>query len=175
MATPRNKSPSDLPDPKRSASSTIVVNPVPAPVTMLKVTGDGKMKVNFSAVADSFTPREAGDVEATLIGHTINAASATSGNPTVKLDWSENDSPNRHIFKTYSLQPKALWSLKRDLIRMGASVEAMNDEDADLDDILLTLYGNSCTIIFGDPRPYTDKEGQEKLGDNFKEVADPSK
>lgn len=130
------------------------------------------MKVDFSAVASSYEPRAKGEYEGTLIGHKLNAASATSGQPTVTLDWSENDSPNRHMFKTYSLQPVALWSLKRDLIRIGADVEAMNSPDADLDVIITGLYGYVSTLVFGDPRPGTDKEGKPRLFDNFLYVKD---
>lgn len=133
------------------------------------------MKINFSAVATDFQPHEAGEVEGTLISHKSSAASQSSGQPTVTLEWSENDSPNKRIWRTYSLQPKALWSLKRDLIRIGASVEDMNSEEADLDDIITGLYGYVSTIKFGDPRPYKDKEGVDKLGDNFVEVVDPTK
>lgn len=134
-----------------------------------------RMKINFSAVATDFQPHEAGDVEGTLISHKSSAASQASGQPTVTLEWSENDSPNKRIWRTYSLQPKALWSLKRDLIRIGASVEDMNSEEADLDDIITGLYGYVSTIKFGDPRPYKDKDGNDKLGDNMLEVVDPSK
>lgn len=131
------------------------------------------MKVDFSAVADSFEPRKAGEVQGTLIKHEINPASASSGQPTLKLEWSEDESPNRRIFRTYSLQPKALWSVKRDLIRMGADVAEMNSPTADLDAICESLYGVSSTLVFGDPRPGKDKDGNDRLYDNMTEVRKP--
>lgn len=135
---------------------------------------DNKMKVDFSAVADSFEPRKAGEVQGTLIKHEINPASASSGQPTLRLEWSEDESPNRRIFRTYSLQPKALWSVKRDLIRMGADVAEMNSPAADLDAICESLYGTSSTLVFGDPRPGKDtKTGEDRLYDNFVEVKKP--
>lgn len=137
------------------------------------------MKVNFSAVADSFQPRESGKYDGTLINHKINEASATSGQPTVTLEWSEDDSPNRKMFKTYSLQPKALWSLKRDLVRIGKArpdfIEELNDPDADLNELITSLYGFSNTLVFGEPREGKDKDGQPRMYDNFLEVADPDK
>lgn len=142
------------------------------------------MKINFSAVADSFAPRAAGEYQATLIEHEINPASANSGQPTLKLTWSEDDSPNNKMFRTYSLQPKALWSLKRDLVRIGKQkdgfLEELNSEDADLDQLITGLYGYSCTLVYGDPRPYKRKnkttgELEDALGDNMIEVADPDK
>lgn len=145
-------------------------------------TGKVTMKVNFSAVSDSFEPRKAGDYQGTLIEHEINQASASSGQPTLRLKWSEDDSPNNFMFRTYSLQPKALWSLKRDLVRIGKQhdgfMEKLNDEDADLDQLVTSLYGTSSTLRFGDPRPYKRKnkttgEMEDALGDNMLEVVDP--
>lgn len=133
------------------------------------------VKVNFKAATTDFPVREKGEYDVTYIGHVINPASATSGQPTVKLTWSEDSSPNKKIMKTYSLQDVALWSLKRDMIRMGADVEEMNSEDADLDDILNSLIGAKSTVMMGEPRPYKDKEGNDKLGDNFVEIKDPAK
>lgn len=133
------------------------------------------VKVNFKAVTTDFPVREKGEYDVTYIGHTINPASATSGQPTVRLTWSEDSSPNKKIMKTYSLQETALWSLKRDMIRMGADIEEMNNEDAILDDILDSLIGAKNTVMMGEPRPYKDKDGNDKLGDNFQEIKDPSK
>lgn len=132
-------------------------------------------KVNFGAVATEFAPREAGDYECTFVGYQLNPASATSGQPTIRCEFSENDSPNKKIFKTYSLQPQALFAIKRDLIRMGASVEDMNSEEADIEEILDSLIGAAVTVVMGEPREYTDKNGDQKLGDNFKEIRDPTK
>lgn len=136
-------------------------------------------KVSFSNVSDSFEPRAKGEYQGTLIEHKINEASASSGQPTVTLTWSEDDSPNRKMFKTYSLQPKALWSLKRDLVRMGKAqpgfLEKLNDEDADLDALIQSLYGYSNTLVYGEPRTGKDRDGNDRLYDNFLEVADPEK
>lgn len=131
-------------------------------------------KVNFAAVATSMA-KPAGDYESTFAKFTFNPASAFSGNPTVSLEWTVNETNNQRIFKTYSLQPQALWSLKRDLIHMGADIEEMNSEDADLEDILNSLVGAQNTIVMGEPRDYKDKNGEDKVGDNFKEVRDPAK
>lgn len=142
------------------------------------------VKVNFSAVSDTFEPRKAGDYPATLIAHQINEASASSGQPTLRLEWSEDDSPNSKIWRTYSLQPKALWSLKRDLVRIGKAkpdfIEELNDPDSDLDTLVQSLYGFSNTLVFGEPRPYKRKnkdtgEMEDALGDNMLEVKDPDK
>lgn len=132
-------------------------------------------KVNFAAATTDFPAREAGNYDTTYVGHVLNMASGTSGQPTVKLTWAEDDRPKMCIMRTYSLQPQALWSLKRDMLRMGADIEEMNNEDADLDDILNSLIGAKCTIKMGEPRPYKDKEGNDKIGDNFVEIVDPSK
>jgi hypothetical protein len=135
--------------------------------------GTFTMKINLSNVSTTFEPRKAGEYEGTLVGHVLNPASATSGQPTLRLEWVEKDDPSSHMFKTYSLQPKALWSLKRDLLRVGASVEAMNDPEADIEEIVRSLYGYVSTIKYGDPRP--DANDPTKLYDNFLEIVDPKK
>lgn len=153
------------------------------------------VKINFAAVTEpNFSAREAGEYECTLIKHEVKAASVNSGQPTVQLQFSENDSPNRLIFKTYSLQPKALWSLKRDLIRIGADVEEMNNEETDLDELIESLYGNMCTVVMDEPRQATNSDGDKlyvdpadpkstttvpndnpKMWESFKEIKDPQK
>lgn len=130
-------------------------------------------KVNFANVQTSYTPREAGDYEGLLIGHKVGTSA--QGMPTCSLEFTEVDNPNKHMFANYSLQPQSLWAIKRDLIRLGAKVEAMNDEDADLDKIIEGLYSYTATLRFGDPRPGKDKEGNDKIFDNFKEIVDPAK
>lgn len=143
------------------------------PVDNMKEVVKMATKVNFSAVATSMG-KPAGDYETTFAGFRLNPASASSGNPTVSLEWTVDETNNQKIFRTYSLQPQALWSLKRDLIRMGASLEEMNDPDADLEDILNALVGARNTIIMGEPREY-EKDGEKRMGDNMKEVKDPNK
>lgn len=130
-------------------------------------------KVNFANVQTSYTPREAGDYEGLLISHKVGTSA--QGMPTCSLEFTEVDNPNKHMFANYSLQPQSLWAIKRDLIRLGAKVEDMNDEDADLDKIIEGLYSYTATLHFGDPRPGKDKDGNDKTFDNFKEIVDPAK
>lgn len=140
-------------------------------------------KINFSNVQTSFAAREAGEVEASFSGYEYNAASQSSGQPTIKMVFNESENPDRQIHRYYSLQPKALWSLKRDMIHMGASIEDMNSEEADLEDILDALIGASVVLMYGEPTPATDKAGKpilddagnQKMYDSFKGVKDPTK
>lgn len=130
-------------------------------------------KVNFANVTTDYKPREAGDYAGLLIGYKDGVS--TKGMPTYSLEFTEVENPNRHMFANYSLQPQSLFGIKRDLMRLGASVEAMNAEDADLDKIVEGLLGYTATLRFGDPRPGKDKDGNDKLFDNFKELVDPAK
>lgn len=123
-------------------------------------------KVNFSAVQGP-EPLEAGEYECTLIKYSMGNSKA--GQLKCDVEFTVSDS-NKKIFKSYSLQPQALWGLKRDLIRMGADVEVMNDPDTELEDILDSLIGASVTVICTEPREY---DGQTYT--NFKEVKDPDK
>lgn len=175
MATKKRAPPKQEPEPTRDL---VTENGLQAPERKQVV------KINFSAVSDTFEPRKAGEYQGTLIDHTINPASASSGQPTLQLKWSEDESPNSFMFRTYSLQPKALWSLKRDLVRIGKHrdgfIEELNSEEADLDELIKSLYGYSSTLVFGDPRPYKRKNKttgveEDALGDNMLEVKDPDK
>lgn len=132
-------------------------------------------KVNFAQVQTSYAPRPAGDYVGLLISHKINEASASSGQPTASLEYTEVENPNKHMFANYSLQPQSLWAIKRDLLRLGAKVEDMNSEDADLDEIITKLYGYTATLRFGDPRPGKTKDGEDRTFDNYKELVDPTK
>jgi len=131
------------------------------------------MKVDFSAVSLTPEPRKAGDYPGTLIGHLLNLASASSGQPTLRIDYSDDENPSRIMYANYSLQPQALWKIKRDLIRVGASVEEMNSPQADIEAIVQGLYGYKAVLQYGDPREGTDKEGNPRLYDNFLGVKDP--
>lgn len=139
-------------------------------------------KVNFSAVAEGkFPVRDAGEYPATLTSYKWNAASKSSGNPTLTFVFQEEDS-NKQIWKTYSLQPQALFGLKRDLVRLGADMEMMNSDDADLDEILEPLIGAACVVVMGDPRSeddkgnaFKDKDGNPITYETFKEIKDPTK
>lgn len=169
----------------------IINEPTSQPHEQLQQTNGVKhvaTTVNFANVSDSFEPRGAGEYPATLHDFLINAASASSGQPTVRLEFNESDSNNKKIFRTYSLQEKALWSLKRDLVRLGADIEQMNAPDADLEDILASCRGYACTIVMGEPREYQKKDkttgkllflpnGEPDMakGDNFTEIKDPTK
>lgn len=130
-------------------------------------------KVNFANVSTSYEPLPAGDYEGMLIGHKIGTSA--QGFPTCSLEFTQVENPNKHMFANYSLQPQSLWAIKGDLIRLGAKVEDMNSEDADLDKIIEGLYSYTATLKFADPRPGKDKEGNEKMYDNFKQIVDPKK
>lgn len=139
-------------------------------------------KVNFAAVAD-FEAIPEGEYECVFSlrddsrGGPI--APSKKGQPTLYAEYLVQDT-NQKIFKSYSLQPTALWALKRDLMRLGADPEEMNSENADLDDILQPLVGSTCTVVTDEPVYYPlNADGtpapDAKLQTNFKEVKDPTK
>jgi hypothetical protein len=130
-------------------------------------------KVNFANVAGP-EPVGSGEFESTFIGYKLGT-SKTAGQPTLECEWIVNESDshefsNKHIWKTYSLQPKALWSLKRDMMRMGADVEEMNSEDAELETILDALIGATNVVVCGEPYEYP--EGSGTMRTQFKEIKD---
>lgn len=135
-------------------------------------------KVNFAAVAD-FEAIPAGEYECVFRYEKI-APAPKSGNNTLYAQYIVGDT-NQKIFKAYSLEAKALWALKRDLIRLGASLEDMNSENADIQDIVDSINGVSCVVICDEPYWYPlDKDTgaptpDAKLRTSFKEVKDPTK
>lgn len=141
-------------------------------------------KVNFAAVADSsFEAIPEGEYECVFSLRADDRggpiAPSKAGQPTLYAEYLISDT-NQRIFKSYSLQPKALWALKRDLMRLGADPEEMNSENADLDDILQPLVGSTCTVVTDEPVYYPlNADGtptpDAKLQTSFKEVKDPTK
>ena len=134
-------------------------------------------KVNFAAVAD-FEALQKGEYPAVFTVDKIDNSKNT-GQPTLYAEYLIQDT-NQKIFKAYSLQAKALWVLKRDLVRIGADIETMNSENADLDDITAKLSGAACTVIVDEPHYYpVDANGnstpESKLQTTFKEVKDPTR
>lgn len=144
------------------------------------IIGVPHVKVDFANVS-TIEALPAGEYECLFsLGKEAVKASASGGQPTLYVEYLVKDT-NQKIFKSYSLQAKALWALKRDLIRVGADLEAMNSEEADLDEIVEGLVGYSCTVICGEPHWYpanedgTPKGDDSKLQTTFKEVKDPTK
>lgn len=134
-----------------------------------------KMRVDLSGISLTPEPRKAGDYPGTLINHELRLASASSGQPTITLQWSEDENPSKLMFANYSLQPQALWKFKRDMLRAGATVEAMNAKDADIEAIVASLYGYKAVLQYGDPRDGTAADGTPRKYENFLGVKDPSK
>ena len=134
-------------------------------------------KVDFSAVAD-FEALQAGEYECVFSFDKV-APAKNSGKDTLYAEYIVGDT-NQKIFKSYSLEPKALWALKRDFIRIGASLEDMNSSGADPEVIANGLNGVSCTVICGEPYWYPlNPDGtptpDAKLRTSFQEVKDPTK
>lgn len=134
-------------------------------------------KVNFAAVAD-FEALQAGEYECVFSYDKIGPAKS-SGKDTLFAEYIVGET-NQKIFKSYSLEPKALWAIKRDLIRIGASIEDMNSDNADLEDIINSVNRASCTVICDEPHWYPlgpdgKPASDAKLRTSFKEVKDPTK
>ena len=103
--------------------------------------------VNFAAAKDSgFEPLPAGQYLAKLVGHKVEMSSKSSGQPYVQLEFSLPDNNNRKAWSIHSLQPQALWSLRQALVNIGASLELLNSEEADLDETIESVYEAECTL-----------------------------
>lgn len=126
---------------------------------------ESKMKVDFDNVSITSAPRPKGEYPGKLVGHNLELASASSGQPTVTMQYQDLAAPDKLMWANYSLQPQSLWKIKRDLIRVGADVETMNSKGVDIEAVIVGLYGYEATLQFGEPRP--DKNDPTKLYSNF--------
>lgn len=127
-------------------------------------------QVNMAAVGAALP---AGNYECKITGWKYNEASKNSGQPTVTMQY--NSDEHGTIFRTYSMQPQALFGLKRDLMRIGADPEEMNSETCDLEGVLNQVIGYGCTLKVGEPRVEQDKNGDPtgRVFTNPLEVIDP--
>lgn len=76
------------------------------------------------------------------------AESKGSGNPAIAFQWTvnEGDYEGRTLFRSYSVQPKALIFLKKVLIALGIDPEDL-EADIDIDSILTELVGTECNVV----------------------------
>lgn len=90
-----------------------------------------------------------GEYPATLRDMIYSEASKSSGKPIVTLEFALQDENTTLLWRTFSLQPKATWSLKRSLVNLGEDPEYLSG-NIDLDDFLdhiRSLVGNECTLV----------------------------
>jgi hypothetical protein len=105
------------------------------------------MPVIDTGQVQEFEPIAAGTYNATFTEFENIEASKTSGEPYIKFTFTgdEGEAEGRKFWANKSLNTKALWALKRDLIAMGADPEDVTGV-FDTDDILPDLVGNEVRL-----------------------------
>lgn len=131
--------------------------------------GKQVVKVNFAAAASGNLLDE-GEYPATLTDYTVGTSQ--KGQPTINVEWTLEGMNGRKSWRTFSLQPNALWSLRKALIAMGADPEFMASEDADIEDVMNSVRGARCILKVGQ-RTYMDEREKppvEKTTNDVQEV-----
>lgn len=102
-------------------------------------------KINFTGVGQ---PVPADTYSAVVTKTDYVAESKGSGMPTVAFQWviNEGDHEGRTLFRSYSVQPKALIFLKKVLVALGVDAESL-EADIDIDDVIATLIGQECNLV----------------------------
>lgn len=120
------------------------------------------VQVDMTKTPTGFEPLPAGSYEATVLTVT-EAIARSSGKPMLKWAFQviEDGFTGRRAWMNTSLQPQALFVLKRNLMALGWTKEELSGQlDLDLDD----LIGVQCTIVMvddidqnGNPRTNIDR------------------
>jgi len=103
------------------------------------------IKVDMEGVsAGGFKPIDEGVYDGEVVVCTYNAASKSSGKPTLEFEFKVDEHPTRKFWRTYSLQPKALWALKELLLALGQDVP-----DGELEIEPADYVGVRCRVQIG--------------------------
>lgn len=107
----------------------------------------------MAGITTDFVPVDAGTYEAKFVSFKNGISNA--GNQKVEMTYQiteEGDANNRKLTAHRALHPDALWSLKRDLLALGADPDDVSGS-FDTDELLPELVGADCKIdvTLGEP------------------------
>lgn len=111
-------------------------------------------KVNFRAAAErEFPVLEPGTYEFKFV-KADKKIGQQSGKEYVSLDFQHDEgedaeNPNMHVFNNYSLQAQSLWALRDVLKSLECDEAILNDEEADVEEAIRSVYNNRCAIKLG--------------------------
>lgn len=105
------------------------------------------MRINFEGVSTSFEPVPTDTYDCVFTKGTIVAESKTSGKPYVQMEYTieDGDYSGRKFWVNRSLQPQALFAIKRDLLCLGAP-ESVLEGEVDLEEVLDSVEGSSARL-----------------------------
>ena len=118
------------------------------------------IKLNFEGVTTTgFQPWPVKEpIEFTIFNISLEKGKE-SGEPYLKFEFKHTES-NRKAWRNFSLQPGALWALKKLLVDLGVEQEELEgDFEFEPKDIL----GKTVTLKFGPEREYMGKMSQEVI------------
>jgi len=124
-------------------------------------------RIDFSNVRE-LTPVPEGEYAATLTGTKLVPEAKESKQPYVEMTFTiaDGEFAGRKLFRNYSLQPKALWSFKQTLVRLGTDPELLSGELEleDVAEIAADAIGQPCRLSVG------FREYQGNMRNELKEV-----
>lgn len=121
--------------------------------------------VDFTGVSTEFEPMDEGYYPATLEAWEAGVAKTGKKGPKVDLSWevASGEYEGRKLFRTFSMDKKALWAFKRALIRMGADEDELASA-VDLEVLMPQLLGAPCVLKVG------QHEWNDSTRNNIKDV-----
>jgi len=103
-------------------------------------------RINLKSVASS-EPVPAGTYDATFTEWEKRRNADDSGEHfSMQFTLTENEFKGRKVYRNYSLKPEALIYFKTFLARLGTPDDALEDEEAEIEDILNDLKGADCRV-----------------------------
>lgn len=103
-------------------------------------------RINLKAVSRA-EPIPAGTYDATFTDFEKKPNNDGSGDHfSVQFTVTDEEYAGRKLFRNYSLKPDALPYFKQFMARLGAPDDALEDEDAEIEDILNDLKGADCRV-----------------------------
>lgn len=122
--------------------------------------------VDLSGVTTEFTAIPAGEYQA-IFAKYVNGVGKTSGEPKVTLRFAiaDGEYEGRVLFSDCSLQPHALFAIKRALLAMGADPEDL-EHSIDTDEELDRVIGSRVRLVVS-TKPKNDGTGDYNNVENI--------
>lgn len=119
------------------------------------------MKVDFTGVSDSFEVIPTGNYPAVFTGYKVQPSKSTPGEQVCVMEYTISDPAysGRKAWANRSLQPAALFSLKKDMIALGADAEELAGP-IDLEEALDDLKGTECELALS-VRMFNERENNQ--------------
>lgn len=121
--------------------------------------------VDMSGIQTEFTPIDPGEYEAQFVEFENGISGKNNAKVMMRYVITEGEFKDRKLTAHKALTSDSLWSLKRDMLALGADPDDVSGV-FDTDELLPNLQGNDCKIVVDLGEPNEDG----KRFNNIKEV-----